>query len=142
MWAKAIKWLSLIAHPLLCHCGSFFKLFHLAYLMPPSLVSEGLALFNACRGSSLSYCTLHVACPHVSPGSRYPTRGGFHLLEHDSYICPHCSQLVSNSRMSLHSRKCTSGVVTQTQTSIQSFISNNMSINNQLGVTPLRKSIN
>ena len=47
--------------------------------------------------------------------------------------------LVSNSRMSLHSRKCTGGVVTQTQTSIQPSISNNMSINNQLGVTPLRK---
>ena len=111
--------LSQIAHPLLCHCASLFKLFHLAHLMPPSLVSEGLALFNACRGSSLSYCTLHVVCPHVSPGNRYPTRGGFHLLEHDSYICPHCSQLVSNS-MSLHSRKCTGGVVGHTTSDIKS----------------------
>ena len=51
------------------------------------------------------------------------------LEEHNSYIWSHCSQLVSNSRTSSPSRKCTSGVIAQSQTS------NHMSTNNQPAVT-------
>ena len=57
------------------------------------------------------------------------------LEEHDSYIWPHCSQLVSNLRTSSPSRKCTGGVIAQSQTSNQPSNTNHMSINDQPAVT-------
>ncbi|KAL5468955.1 hypothetical protein EMCRGX_G030116 [Ephydatia muelleri] len=55
-WAMAVKFLSQllrvgfldpqIALLLICQCASFCKLVHLARSMPPSLVSEGLVLFD------------------------------------------------------------------------------------------------
>ena len=54
--AKAVRLLSQLSEVgaldpqivllLLCHCASFCKLVHLARSTPPSLVSEGLALFD------------------------------------------------------------------------------------------------
>ena len=56
------------------------------------------------------------------------------LEENDSYICPHCSQLVADSRMTSHSRKCSGAEVTQFQITNQPSISNNMSFNIQPAV--------
>ena len=57
------------------------------------------------------------------------------LEEHNSYICPHCSRPVSNSRMSSHSRNCSGVEVTQSQITNQPSNSSNMSSNTQQTVS-------
>ena len=55
--------------------------------------------------------------------------------ENDSYICPHCSQPVANSRMISHSRKCSGVEVTLSQIANEPSNSNDLSFNIQPSVT-------